>query len=111
MKKTGIWLLTALFCLLLTGCGFWLQDTYVSVKPYHVQNAGTEYEVITAGSYMEVRTALETMVADCVQSAIIAVPGFDEKTIDYYMSAATNYIIRNNAICAYAVDQISYEIG
>lgn len=111
MKKIGIWLLTVLFCLLFTGCSFWLQDTYVSVKPYHVQDVGTEYEVITANSYTDVRQALEAMVADCVQSAIIAVPGLDENTIDYYMSSATNYIIRNNAICAYAVNQISYEIG
>lgn len=111
MKKTVIALSGVLLCLMLAGCSFWLQDTYISVKPYHVQEAGKEYEVITAKSYMDIRYALEGMVTDCVKSAIIAVPDFDEKTVDYYMSVATNYIIKNNAICAYAVDQISYEIG
>ena len=111
MKKISLLLLSALLCLALTGCDFWLQETYVSVKPYHVQAVDSEYEVIEADSYMDIRKALEGLVNDCVQSAVIAVPAVEEGTIDYYMSAASNYISRNSAIGAYAVDEISYDIG
>ena len=109
--KGKIILLVVLLSLLLGGCSFWMDDTYVSVKPYQVQQVQSEFEAVTADSYIGVREVLETMVGDCVQSAVIAVPGLDERTIDYYMSAATNYVIRDNAIGAYAVEQISYEIG
>lgn len=111
MNKFYILLLTAMLCLSLTGCGLWIQDSYISVKPYQVENVNAEYEMITVASYEQLQEALETMVEDCVQSAIIAVPGFQENTIDEQMSSATNYIIRNNAIGAYAVEQIAYEVG
>ena len=111
MNKVRILLLCSAICVLLCGCNFWLEDSYVSVKPYHVQNANKENEVISADSYMGIREALEAIVEDCVQSAVIAVPKLDEKTVDYYMVAATNYVKNSSAIGAYAVDQISYEIG
>ena len=109
--KRWIPLLVAILCLLFSGCDFWLKDSYVSVKPYDVQDVEPMDEVIVANSYLSVRDALENMVEECIQNAIIAIPGADENTIDYYMSAASNHIIRNNALGAYAVEEISYEIG
>lgn len=111
MKRWLVIFFSVLLCVQLCGCDFWLEDTYVSVKPYLVQDANAENEVVTADSYIGVREALEELVEDCIQSAIIAVPTLDEKFIDYYMAAAINYITGNNAIGAYAVNEISYEIG
>lgn len=111
MKRYLTAILALVLCICLCGCDFWLQDTYVSVQKFQVQHVGTEYEAVSARSYMEVRDALEEIVEDCLQSAVILVPTLDEKTADYYMDAAVKYIVRSNAIGAYAVDEISYEIG
>ena len=111
MKRYFAAVLALILCICLCGCDFWLQDTYVSVKPFQVQNEEGENEAITADSYMGVRDALKEIVEGCLQSAVILVPTLDEKTADYYMTAALNYIVKNNAIGAYAVDEISYEIG
>ena len=111
MKRIFSFALIAMICLQLSGCDFWMADYYVSVKPYVVQNATSEDEVLTAKTYMEVRAALEDLVEGCKPSAIISVPELDKERIDYYMEAAEDYILQNNPIGAYALDEISYEIG
>lgn len=111
MKRIFSFVMIAVICLQLCGCNFWMEDYYVSVKPYVIQNATSEDEVLTAKTYMEVRTALENLIQECKESAVISVPDLDKERIDYYMEAAEEYIVQNNPIGAYALDEISYEIG
>lgn len=111
MKRWIIPLLVFALCLQLTGCNLLLDDTYVSVKPYQIQNPGKENTELVADSYIEVRQALMELVEGCTQSAVIAIPKLTESVADYYMSAAINYITQSTAMGAYAVSEITYEVG
>ncbi len=110
-KKIIYLFLTAVLCVALSGCHLWTRDTYVSVKPYLVQNDSVENEVISAYSYIEIRDALEMLVEECAQTAVIAVPVFDEGQADMHISTAISYVMKNNPVAAYAVSQIDYEVG
>lgn len=103
--------LLTLLCLFLGGCAFWADGFYVSDEPYQVQNAHPVNEMITAGSYMDIRDALAEMVEDCTLSAIISVPNLEHSMVNYYMEAVIHYIMENNPIGAYGVQEITYEIG
>lgn len=104
-------LLSALLSALLCGCDLWTDGFYVSDEPYQVQDARPENEVVTASSYVEIRDALVEMVEDCAESGIISVPSLEQNMAKYYMNAAVNYIKENNAIGAYAVNALTFDIG
>lgn len=96
---------------MLCGCDLWTDGFYVSDEPYLVQNAPPDNEVITANNYTEIRDALVEIVEDCAESAIISIPSMGQDIAKYYMNAAVSYIKENNAIGAYGVDTITYDIG
>lgn len=109
MKKR-ILLLAALLCLLLCACG-WMDGSYLSITPHREQNSGTQSKDKTASNYLELRTVLEEMVDSGMESAVINVAEYRQELVDEGIINAVQYAAERYPLGAWAVDQISYEIG
>ena len=97
-------------CLLLTGCSRF-SDSYVSVTPHQEHNQNTHDGMVSVSDYRELRAALENMVRTGSESAVINVAGYDDTALESGMSMAARYIRNTYPIGAYAVLDLSYEVG
>ncbi len=105
--------LAALFvclCLMLAGCG-WLDGEYHSVTPYQQHYGGTDNKTEAAKNYLQLRTALENMVSSGSESSIITVAEFRQEQLELSMNMAVRYVKTSYPIGAYAVENITYEVG
>lgn len=109
MRKRLIPLL-ALVCLLLCGCD-WMGGSYLSVTPHKEQNTGTQSKDRSASNYLELRNALEEMVDSGTESAVINVAGYRRDLLDEGIVNAVLYAAERYPLGAWAVDEITYEIG
>lgn len=107
-KKLTVLLLTV--ALLLTGCG-WMDGEYVSVVPHQESDADDPAGTISAANYRELADVLEELVLAASESCVIDVTRFDQKTVESNMSAACRYIRNVYPLGAYAVEEITYEVG
>lgn len=98
------------FCLLLTGCG-WLDGEYHSVTPYQQHSGTSDNKTETAKNYLQLRTALENMVSTGTESSIITVAEFQQEKLEQSMDMAVRYVKTSFPIGAYAVEDITYEVG
>ena len=97
-------------CLLLTGCG-WLDGAYHSVTPHQQYSGGNDSQVEVAENYLQLRTALENMVSSGAESSVISVVGFQEEQLSRSIDMAVRHIQNSYPIGAYAVEEITYEVG
>lgn len=111
MKRKFWIVITLMLCLLLAGCDLWMDGEYHSVTPHRLENAAKEDAPALCRSYTEVRNALVDMVETGTTKGVIYVDGMTKEELDGFMGDAISFATRNHAIGAYAVDQISYEIG
>ena len=109
MKRTLLPLLIAVG-LLLGGCG-WLNGSFVSVTPHEAPRQVAHVDTITAGNYQEFQAALKQLVAAGTEVAAIHVEEYPEKALESGVRQAVYHVMRNDAIGAYAVEDIQYEIG
>ena len=109
MKKILVLILTLALCL--SGCSSWMEGHYVSVTPYEDPGNKAELQTITANNYGQLCQAIRTMVRSGSTSGVISVAAYDQATIDVDKNVATNYILTNDPIAAYAVENISVELG
>lgn len=112
MKRIAI-LATAVILIgcFLGGCGFWMTGDYLSVTPHEADSEIDNEAVVQVSSYAQLCSALIEMVNNCTQNGIIYVTSFSDATVDYYVNAAINHVKTSTPIGAYAVDDITYEIG
>lgn len=108
MKRFAVLVLWV--CLLLTGCG-WLNGSYVSVTPHQQSSSGSSGQEIEAKNYLQLRTAIENMVSSGTESCVISVANFREDQLESSMEMAARYIKSTYPMGAYAVNELSYEIG
>ena len=97
-------------CLMLTGCG-WLDGNYHSITPHQQYSGGNDSQVEVAENYLQLRTALENMVSSGVESSVISVVGFRQEQLSSNMDMAVRHIKNSYPIGAYAVEEITYEVG
>ena len=97
-------------CLLLAGCG-WLDSVYYRVTPHQQHSSGNDSQVEVAENYLQLRTALENMVNAGAESRVISVIGFHQQQLGDSMDLAVRYVKNSYPIGAYAVEEISYEVG
>ena len=97
-------------CLLLGGCG-WMDGSYLSITPHQGQNTGVQAKERTASNYLELRTTLEDMVDSGVESAVINVSGYREDLVNQGIANAVASAMQRYPLGAYAVDNITYEVG
>lgn len=100
-----------LLCCLLGGCGFWMAGEHLSVTPHEDQWGITADTTVMVTSYAQLRNTLHDTVKSCAEKSIISISSFSNATLDYYVSSAINHVMKSTAVGAYAVDNITYEIG
>lgn len=109
MKVKILTLLVAL-CLMLTGCSLF-DGSYLSVTPHEEQTYTGQTEVVSANNYRQLQKVVEEMVASGSESIVINVADFDQELVEENMTTVAQYIRRTYPIGAYAVEDISYEVG
>lgn len=105
-----IWVLCLCAGLLLTGCG-WFEGSYVNVTPYQQHGASGQTEAVSANNYTQLRDALEELVSAGTESSVIYVANYNPELIEENLRHATLYIMEAFPLGAYAVEDISYEVG
>lgn len=96
---------------LLCGCQFWMDGEHFSVKPHTENYAPQDPGVLSAYSYTSLRNVLESLVEDAASEAVINLSGFNMDQMDTFMNRAINQIKRSHPVAAYALNEITYEIG
>lgn len=96
--------------LMLTGCG-WMDGEYHSVTPYQQHSGSGDSKTETAKNYLQLRTALENMVSSGTESSVITVAEFQQEQLEMSMDMAVRYVKTSYPIGAYAVEEITYEVG
>lgn len=111
--KRGIAVLAliAVLSMLLGGCDFWMDGTYVSVTAHNEQNLLTREEVISVSTYTEMRENLAHMVESGATGGVMSLSGMGDTAAREYMDTAVQYLNKYNPVCAYAVEDISYDVG
>lgn len=104
--------LTIALCLLLCGCGSWMDGNHISVMPHQEQVVAVQSgTVFSAGSFMELRGVLEELVESGAESAVINVAEYDQNMVEKGMESAVQYVTEQFPLGAYAVEKLNYEIG
>lgn len=109
MKRSFL-LITLAMCLMLTGCG-WFDGSYVSVTPHWEPHQNTQSENLSASDYPELIDALQEMVSKTTESAPIIVADYKMGSVEQGMEAAVEYLKNTDPIGAYAIEEITYELG
>lgn len=109
MKKR-ILALTLLLALLLTGCG-WMDGSYVYVEPYVGHGAEVHAGNVSASNYVELLRVLEQLVNAGTETCTIDIGEFNKEEPASFITAACRNICRSSAMGAYAVEDITYELG
>ena len=107
-KKWTALLLAAV--MLLGGCS-WMDGEYISVTPHQEPTASGPAGSISAANYKELTGVLEQMVSAGSESCVIDVTEYDQKAVESNMNAACRYIREMFPMGAYAVEDITYEVG
>lgn len=109
MKRRILWVVLAL-CVGLCGCS-WMDGYYVSVTPHQTHLPANQSGDASASDYLELRGALENMVASGLESAVINVSEYRQDMVERGIRTAANYLKALYPLGAYAVDTVDYEIG
>lgn len=107
MKKIAVLLL---FVFILAGCSF-DGNAYVKITPRNERTDGNTTGAAPAENYYQLRSALQAIVASGTENGIIYTVNMDDNSLSRYMVSACRYVQDEDAIGAYAVDSVAYEIG
>lgn len=108
--KNRLWILILCVSLLLTGCS-WFHGSYVNVTPYQQQSGAGQSEAVSARNYFQLRAAMENLVSTGTESSVIYVADYDPELVETNLQEAVEYIKKSFPIGAFAVEEISYEVG
>lgn len=112
MKKVlAILTLAACLSLVLCGCDFWMDGNYYSVTPHTGHNTGISPGSTQVTSYSELFRDLSQLIEAGKETGIIYYTGLSHAAIRQFMDLAVGHLISTNPLAAYALDQITYEIG
>ena len=111
MKKAAAMLILLAIAVTLCGCDMWMDGTYYSVTPHPEDNNGGDVESVEVTGFTQLQAAIEEMVGSGRESGVVYVSGLETSRLDTFMNMAVNNITTWDAVGAYAVDSISYEVG
>lgn len=111
MKKLTVILLAFGLCLSMCGCSFWMDGSYHSVTPHPPEMVDVKQDTVTIDSVEQLLAALTQQIEQGSASTVIYCREADETQLSHAMAAAVQTLSETNAIFAYAVDDIWYEIG
>lgn len=108
--KRKIILLALVLGILLTGCG-WMDGSYVHVTPHENSAVQPDLEEGTASSYPQLRVLLEEMLEKGRAGGVIYVTDYNQTALHTSMSVMKRYILNTFPLGAYALEDLTYEIG
>lgn len=97
-------------CMLLCGCS-WFSGSYYSETPYQGHLTDIQSGEVSAANYLQLQKILMELVQTGTESAIIYTDEYDQSLVQSGVRAAVRYVKEMYPIGAYAVEDISYEIG
>lgn len=104
-------LFPVLLAMLLSGCAFWMDGSYSSVTPNKAPGTSATDGIIVVASYQQMCDVLTEMVEAGTDSRLLRVRDMTESQMVRNIETAIDYVLRNNAIGAYAVSEVTYEVG
>lgn len=110
MKRTVLVFLLIL-SLCLSGCDLWMDGNYYSVTPHLSDNIQPEQGSVLIKSYTQLQSAMLEMVGNGSTNGVLYVTEMTQEQLETYMGIAKRSVMADNAIGAYAVKDISFEIG
>lgn len=113
MKKRLLCLLQSIvFCLCLTGCGSLYDKEYVSISHYTIQpETEASKEEITVSNLNELSSAIRSLVSEGKTSGRIIFTEDYQGEPSEDLAAACWAVRTHDALCAYCVDNISYDLS
>ena len=113
MKKQALLSLLALATLLLSGCGSYFDEEYVVVSDYvpAVSDSAPSGDKILVRSFAELRRALLSLVGEGKTAGNIVFDTAYEGDITEDMASACWQVRTQDALCAYRVANIAYELS
>lgn len=100
-----------LLAFLLSGCSSWSNGEYHHVIP-HVDDSNQSSDLnVTASDYLSLYTAINELVEDGAETGIVFVGQYDRDRIETDMVSAADVVRRQNPMAAYAVENITCELG
>lgn len=109
--KNGMIACILALCLVLTGCGSFLDGSYVFVQKHEVQSQSSNDQTVSAQSYRQLYDALEGMAEAGVESGVIFVREYQQSVVLADAEQAMKAILHTNPIAAYAVESMSFDLG
>ena len=109
MKRIAALLIAS--CLLLSGCGSWMEGSYVSVTPYLSSNNSDGQDIQWVGNKEQLSEAIRYMVDQCVSEDVFFVRDYLENDLKTDMIMVRYDIMSKDPMGAYAVQDIQFETG
>jgi len=108
--RVKILLLILTVSMLFCGCSLF-EGSYVHVTPYLEQADESRSEVVSASNYQQLKSVVEAMVGQGVETGVINVSDFDQDMVEKHMSDVVIHVRETYPVGAYAVEDIQYEVG
>ena len=104
-------ILLAASCLLLSGCGFWMQGNYVSITPYMGQTGSHEQDSEWISNKEQLLEAIRYMIIRGITDDVFFIRDYAESDLSTDIILARYAIMSSDPIGAYAVQDIAFEVG
>lgn len=97
--------------ILLTGCSGWLDASYSNVTPNKEDVGYQPNQSLSVSSYSGLYQTMQELVGNGTQSAVLSVANYDQNVVAEDANRAISQLISTDPIAAYAVEQITFELG
>ena len=111
VMKHSVSVLMLVLALLLTGCGGWLSGEYSWMESVALPQSPESNQQVFASNYSQLRKVLEDMVETGKTQQTISVAEYPADSLSDDVTGAVATVQRENPIAAYAVEEISCEVG
>lgn len=100
-----------LCCLLLTGCGSWMDGEYSSVTPHKPREQTADQAILSVKNVIQIKQVLEDFTQKGSAGGLVSVEQFPPSALEQSMDQAIEDFLTNHPIGAYALESITYELG
>lgn len=111
VRKIIYLLLVSVMLITFSGCNRWAEGSYYSVEKIQDVYDSPQPDLLVANSYTQLQNILVDMVEKAVQKGTITTTNISQTDLKDYMQDVVSYITTKVAIGAFAVEEITYEVG
>lgn len=110
MKRTAIALLLAI-CMCFSGCGALLPDSYTWEQDHNIPSAPNSGQDLAVSDYEQLVKVLSESIEKGTEVFTVSVARYDRSSLDRDVNRAVEAVCTTNPIAAYAVSDVSCQIG